>query len=71
MDRVSSASGSITTLRGVLKGNADNNRNFCFSSGDVDVFADNTKKGKMWERRWNNTTKCTHKCCFYSTKSCN
>ena len=44
VDRVSSASGSITTLRGVLKDNADNNRNFCFSSGNVDVFADNTQK---------------------------
>ena len=71
MDRVSSVSGSVATLRGVLKDNADNNRNFCFSSGDVDVFADNTKKGKTWERRSNNTTKCSHKCCFYSTKSCN
>ena len=47
IDGVSSASGSIKTLRGVLKHSADNNRNFCFSSGDVDVFADNTqKKGK-------------------------
>ena len=45
IDGVSSASASITTLRRVLKDNADNNRNFCFSSGDVDVFADNTKKG--------------------------
>ena len=44
IDRVSSASGSITTLRGILKDSADNNINFCFSSGDVDVFADNTQK---------------------------
>ena len=42
---VSSASSSITILRGVLKkDSADNNISFCFSSGDVDVFAGNTQK---------------------------
>ena len=44
IDGVSPASGSITTLQGVLKDNADNNRNFCFLSGDVEVFAGNTEK---------------------------
>ena len=74
IDGVSSASGSITTLRGVLKDSADNNRNFCFSSGDVDVFADNTqKKGKTSCVKEDGTTplNVATNVFFFSVKSCN
>ncbi|XP_038068103.1 uncharacterized protein LOC119737671 [Patiria miniata] len=56
LDGASSASGSVTSLKKVLQ-NSSAKSNVCFSSGDVDVFADNTQRiGKTGRVRTGGTT---------------
>ena len=56
LDGATTAYGSITTLRNVLK-EASKHKNKCFGTGDVDVSADNTQRnGKTSRVKENGTT---------------
>ena len=55
LDGCSYPSGSVTTLQKFLQSSQDEDK--CFESGDVEVWADNTKKGKDLQSSggWDNT----------------
>ena len=57
IDGVTTASGTITTLRKVLKDHAENHKNLCFTDNDLDIFSDNTqRKGKTSRVKEDGTT---------------